>query len=84
MTPPDPQQVAEIAGREEWATAVRNAMAPHGWLDEQSVQDILANIDALPVLFGPGWDEDGMCNDHGVFCCKRCARNPNLQGTHHD
>lgn len=20
-----------------------------------------------------GWDEDGMCDDHGAFACKRCA-----------
>ena len=21
----------------------------------------------------PGWDVDGICNDHGVFCCQKCA-----------
>ena len=33
--------------------------------------DMVAS-DVAPFL-KPGWDEDGICNDHGRFCCADCA-----------
>lgn len=39
---------------------------------------VRAHNNAVRLKSPPGLDEDGMCNDHGGFMCKRCC--PEVQG----
>lgn len=42
-----------------------------------ALPSLLTELEALRASRGrmvrPGWDVDGMCDEHGAFCCPKCA-----------